>query len=84
MPITTPPLAVPSSFVRTTPEIGALLTKRDEIQASDSPIVTRAEVIENYKNHACSPILAAQNGFVDDIIPAVQTRARIINFFQMI
>ncbi|MBP3391429.1 MAG: hypothetical protein J6L76_01410 [Clostridia bacterium] len=68
----------------TTPEIGALLTKRDEIQASDSPIVTRAEVIENYKNHACSPILAAQNGFVDDIIPAGQTRARIINFFQMI
>ncbi len=68
----------------TTPEISALLTEHEIIQTADSPASKRAEVIETYRKNACSPVLAAQYGFVDDIIPAAQTRARIISFYQMI
>lgn len=67
-----------------TPEIAALISERDTIQTSSAPAEKRAELIELYRKNECSPILAAQKGFVDDIIPAVQTRARIINFYQMI
>ena len=68
----------------TTPEINALLTEKEAIETADSPATKRAELIAFYQKNACSPVLAAQQGFVDDIIPAVQTRARIISFYQMI
>ncbi|MBR5280794.1 MAG: hypothetical protein IKU26_07515 [Clostridia bacterium] len=67
-----------------TPEINVLLTEKEAIETADSPAAKRTELIEAYRKHACSPIVAAQQGFVDDIIPAVQTRARIISFYQMI
>ena len=68
----------------TTPEINALLSEKKTIETADSPAIKRAELIAFYQMNACSPVLAAQQGFVDDIIPAVQTRARIISFYQMI
>lgn len=67
-----------------TPAIGALMTYRKDIQTAASPVSKRLDAIDAYSKDQCNPVLAARQGFVDDIIPAVQTRARIISFYQMI
>lgn len=67
----------------TNPEVAALMVYRDEIAGGTDASKARLEAINKYKELYCLPIYAAQKGYIDDIIPAVQTRARIISVFQM-
>lgn len=67
----------------TNPEVAALMVYRDEIAGKTDAITGRTEAINKYIEHHCLPIYAAKKGYIDDIIPAVQTRARIISIFQM-
>lgn len=62
-----------------TPEAGALILYDDEIKASDDPISARKDAILKYRSEYSTPVYAASEGLVDDIIMPSETRARIIS-----
>ncbi len=60
-----------------------IIFKRD-IENSDDPITTRQEKIDEYRNTVASPYIAAQRGFVDDVLVPSITRPRLISAFDML
>ena len=57
---------------------------KNEISESDDPAATRLEKIEEYKDTVANPYIAAQRGFIDDVIVPSITRPRIISAFDML
>ncbi len=51
---------------------------RKEIQAADDPEAERARRVAEYKERFCSPFVAAERGFLDDVIRPAETRFRLI------
>ena len=66
------------------PDGAANIIFKNEISNSDDPINTRAEKIAEYKNTVANPYIAAQRGFVDDVIVPSTTRPRLISAFDML
>ena len=57
---------------------------RKEIAESGDPIATRKEKIEEYREKFASPYIAAQRGYVDDVIEPSSTRPRLISALMML
>ncbi len=57
---------------------------RREIAAAPDPAARMAEMVEEYTERFASPYIAAQRGYVDDVIPAHQTRAAIADALDML
>lgn len=66
------------------PEGAANIIFKNEIEDSEDPIETRAEKIEEYRDTVANPYIAAQRGFVDDVLVPSQTRPRLISAFDML
>jgi acetyl-CoA carboxylase carboxyltransferase component len=66
------------------PEGAANIIFKNEISESDDPIQTRKNKIEEYKDTVANPYIAAQRGFVDDVLVPSQTRPRLISAFDML
>ncbi|HVE92809.1 MAG TPA: acyl-CoA carboxylase subunit beta, partial [Actinomycetota bacterium] len=60
------------------------LVHRREITASDDPESTRAELISDYAERFVNPWVAAERGYVDDVIEPQETRARVIDALLML
>ena len=58
----------------------AILNRR-EIAASDDPDATRAALIADYEATFCTPAVAADRGYVDQIIEPAATRAHLVAAF---
>jgi propionyl-CoA carboxylase beta chain len=57
---------------------------RKEIQMSDNPEVTLDEKEKNYREKFANPYLAAERGYIDEIILPSETRIRLIQSLQML
>lgn len=66
------------------PDGAANIIFKKEIAASDDPITTRQEKIEEYRNKLANPYEAAKYGYVDDVIEPDSTRPRIIAALEML
>ena len=66
------------------PEGAANIIFKDDIRNSSTPMETRTEKIQDYKNRFASPYVAAARGFVDDVIEPDSTRPRIIAALEML
>jgi len=66
------------------PEGAANIVFRHEIEESDDPAATREQMINDYKKEFATPYIAAEYGFVDDIIEPAHTRLRLIDAFDML
>jgi acetyl-CoA carboxylase carboxyltransferase component len=51
---------------------------RDKIAASDDPATTRAELVKEYRDHFANPYVAAEHGYIDDVIDPAETRPKLI------
>lgn len=51
---------------------------RKEIQSSKNPAQTEQELIEDYRDRFANPFIAAEKGYLDDVIEPGQTRPRLI------
>jgi acetyl-CoA carboxylase carboxyltransferase component len=51
-----------------------ILYRRELAQASD-PVARRSELVDEYTERYANPYLAAERGFVDDVIDPADTRA---------
>ncbi len=66
------------------PEGAANIIFKKDIENSDNPIETRQEKIAEYRNTVANPYIAAQRGFVDDVLVPSVTRPRLISAFDML
>ncbi len=60
-----------------------IIFKRD-IEGADDPVAIRNEKIQEYKDKFANPYVAAQRGYVDDVIEPAVTRQRLISAFDML
>jgi methylmalonyl-CoA decarboxylase subunit alpha len=66
------------------PDGAANIIFRKDIADSDDPQATRAQKIEDYKSVFATPYIAAERGFVDDVIEPSATRPRLADALNML
>lgn len=73
-------LAWPTAEIAVMGPDGAVsIVFRRELDEAEDPVAKKAELVEDYRQKFASPYVAAEHGFIDDIIEPRDTRARLIN-----
>jgi acetyl-CoA carboxylase carboxyltransferase component len=57
---------------------------RKELEKADDPVARKAELVAEYREKFASPYVAAERGFIDDVIEPKETRPRLINALEML
>jgi acetyl-CoA carboxylase carboxyltransferase component len=73
-------LAWPTAEIAVMGPDGAVsIIHRRELAEAEDPLARKAELVQEYRDKFASPYIAAQRGFIDDVIEPRDTRARLIN-----
>jgi acetyl-CoA carboxylase carboxyltransferase component len=62
---------------------GGVINRRQIAEAKD-PDGKRQELVDEYRDRFANPYVAAQRGYIDDVIDPVETRPHIIRGLRMI
>lgn len=57
---------------------------RRELSGAEDPVARKAELVSDYREQFANPYVAAQWGYVDDVIMPKETRPRLINALNML
>jgi len=57
---------------------------RKELETADDPVQKKAQLVAEYKEKFANPYVAAQRGYIDDVIEPKETRPRLINALEML
>lgn len=57
---------------------------RRDLAEADDPIAKKGELVDDYREQFANPYVAAQRGYVDDVIEPHETRSRLINGLNML
>jgi acetyl-CoA carboxylase carboxyltransferase component len=57
---------------------------RRELESAADPVQRRAELVEEYTERYANPYVAAERGYVDDVIDPADTRATLINGLEVL
>ncbi len=66
------------------PEGATDIVYRREIQAAADPAARRTELIDEYKSQFANPWIAAERGYIDDVIDPAETRRKLIAGLRML
>jgi propionyl-CoA carboxylase beta chain len=66
------------------PEGAVNIVNRKEIKAAEDPEAKRRELIARYEERFANPYIAAERGYVDDVIEPADTRIRLIEALRML
>jgi acetyl-CoA carboxylase carboxyltransferase component len=78
-------LAWPSAEIAVMGPDGAVnIIFRKELEKAKDPIKKKAELVAEYREKFASPYVAAERGFIDDVIEPKVTRPRLINALEML
>jgi propionyl-CoA carboxylase beta chain len=66
------------------PEGAVNILYRRELLSSESPDESRQEKVEEYREHFANPFVAAERGYVDDVIEPRETRRKVIRALRML
>jgi propionyl-CoA carboxylase beta chain len=66
------------------PEGAVNIVYRRELAASTDPEALRKEKIEEFRDRFASPFVAAERGFIDDVIEPHETRPKVIRALRML
>jgi propionyl-CoA carboxylase beta chain len=66
------------------PEGAVNILYRRELQASTNPEQDRQTKIDEYRNQFANPFVAAERGYVDDVIEPHETRPKVIRALRML
>jgi acetyl-CoA carboxylase carboxyltransferase component len=66
------------------PDGAVSIISRKEIEAAKDPVKRKAELVAEYREKFANPYIAAQRGFIDDVIEPRETRPRLINALEML
>jgi acetyl-CoA carboxylase carboxyltransferase component len=57
---------------------------KKQIEKAEDPAAARADLIAEYQNKFVTPYIAAERGFVDDVIEPADTRPRLVKALRML
>lgn len=78
-------LAWPTAEIAVMGPDGAVsIISRKEIEESPDPIKKKATLVAEYREKFANPYVAAERGFIDDVIEPKETRPRLINALAML
>jgi acetyl-CoA carboxylase carboxyltransferase component len=78
-------LAWPSAELAVMGPQGAVeIINRRELQSSADPVARKAELVADYTARFANPYIAAEQGFVDDVIDPVDTRLKVVAAFAVL
>jgi acetyl-CoA carboxylase carboxyltransferase component len=78
-------LAWPSAEIAVMGPDGAVnIIFRKELEKADDPMQKKAELVSDYREKFASPYVAAERGYIDDVIEPKETRPRLINALEML
>ena len=78
-------LAWPSAELAVMGPDGAVnIIFRRELASAENPVEKKAELVEMYRDKFANPYIAAEHGYIDDIIEPAATRPRLINALFML
>ena len=66
------------------PEGAVNIIYRRELGEAEQPEAKRADLVNEYRDHLANPYIAAQRGYIDDVIEPSETRPRLINALHML
>jgi acetyl-CoA carboxylase carboxyltransferase component len=66
------------------PEGAVNIIFRKEMEHTNNPNKTKTELVREYRENFATPYVAAERGFLDDIIEPRDTRPRLINALEML
>jgi len=73
-------LAWPSAEIAVMGPDGAVnIIFRKELENATDPVKRKAELVADYREKFASPYVAAERGYIDDVIEPKETRPRLIN-----
>jgi acetyl-CoA carboxylase carboxyltransferase component len=78
-------LAWPSAEIAVMGPDGAVsIIFRKELEKATDPVKKKAELVNEYREKFASPYVAAERGYIDDVIEPKETRPRLINALEML
>ena len=78
-------LAWPSAEIAVMGPQGAInVIFRDEILKSKNPEQTRKRLVDDYRDKFSNPYVAAEKGYLDDVISPSETRPVLIKYFEAV
>jgi acetyl-CoA carboxylase carboxyltransferase component len=78
-------LAWPSAEIAVMgPEGAVSIIFRRELAEADDPVARKAELVADYRTRFANPYVAAQAGYIDNVIEPHETRTRLINALEML
>ena len=78
-------LAWPSAEIAVMGPDGAVnIIFRKELEKAEDPVQRKAELVAEYRQKFASPYVAAERGYIDDVIEPKETRPRLINALEML
>jgi acetyl-CoA carboxylase carboxyltransferase component len=78
-------LAWPTAEIAVMGPDGAVsIISRKEIEQAADPVQRKAELVAEYREKFANPYVAAERGFIDDVIEPHETRPRLINALEML
>ena len=78
-------LAWPSAEIAVMGPEGAVnIIFRKELEKAEDPVKKKAELVTEYRRKFASPYVAAERGYIDDVIEPKETRPRLINALEML
>ena len=66
------------------PEGAVNIIFRKELEKAKDPLKRKAELVAEYREKFASPYVAAERGYIDDVIEPKETRPRLINALEML
>ena len=66
------------------PQGAVEITKRAEIAAAEDPVARKAELVDEYTERFANPYIAAERGYVDDVIDPSETRRKVVAGFSLL
>ena len=66
------------------PEGAVNILYRRELQSAENPESTRQAKIDEYRNRFANPFVAAERGYIDDVIEPRETRPKVIRALRML
>jgi acetyl-CoA carboxylase carboxyltransferase component len=66
------------------PEGAVNIIFRKELEKAKDPAKKKAELVAEYREKFANPYVAAQRGYIDDVIEPRETRPRLINALEML
>jgi acetyl-CoA carboxylase carboxyltransferase component len=78
-------IAWPSAEIAVMGPDGAVnIIFRKELEKAKDPAQRKAELVAEYREKFASPYVAAERGYIDDVIEPKETRPRLINALEML